>query len=291
MVMADAHGSSFGMYRTIFTYDEDGDTLFDQGVDDSTSSCFLDGITDFDTDGKLGMYFLAACSTGTFVGGTCLTEYIARNSGIGCIGSSHSAGYDPSWADGAPVGWATQGLSIRFWEQLLSEDGNHPGMALALAKHDYGMDRVAMIGDDDGGRTMAQFNLMGDPEVPIWIDIPSSFAEPVTDIIQSNRELVVDITGISNTTSDIIITLQSTTFYQRVITTNNEEIRFLLPDLEESENITLTISKDGHLPLQIDIEIPPGSKPVEDFPILPSILIVSVVLISVVALVKIRGRR
>jgi hypothetical protein len=281
IVMADAHGSPTGMYRTTFTYDQDGDSLFDSGVDGLQSTCFLDKYTDFDTEGKLAMYFLAACSTGTFAGRDCLTEYIVRNNGIGCIGSSGSAGYDPFWYDGDHLGWLTQGLSERFWEQLLFLGNNHPGKALALAKHDYGLDRVEMTGDDDGGRTLAQYNLMGDPEVPIWIDIPSSFEEPEIEVDESSRELIIDIAGVSNATERIFITLQGPNFYQRTLTQEDNEIHFSLPDLIEPENITITLSRNGNIPYQFALELPAGSRGINYLPMMGSVLIVAVIIVVV----------
>jgi hypothetical protein len=280
MVMADAHGSSFGMYRTMFTYDEDGDALFDVGEDTSTSECFLDGMTDFDVEGKLGMYFLAACSTGTFAGETCLTEYIVRNNGIGCIGSSHSAGYDPFWYDGDHLGWVTQGLSERFWTQLIAEGNNHPGMALALAKHDYGVDRVAMSGDDDGGRTMAQFNLMGDPEVPIWTNVPSHFETPLIEVVASSRELSIDMADVATATQGIMLTIDGSNYYHRELIDDVVEFRLSLPDLMEPDNLTITVSRNGNIPFQTDIEVPAGSRGLGYVPIVGVIIILTVVLLA-----------
>jgi hypothetical protein len=281
IVMADAHGSQYGMYRTMFTHDADSDVLFDSGVDDLSSVCFLDSFTDFDTEGKLGMYFLAACSTGTFVGHNCLTEYIVRNNGIGCIGSSGGAGYDPNWYDGDHLGWLTQGLSERFWNQLLAQGNNHPGMALALAKHDYGVDRVAMSGDADGGRTLAQFNLMGDPEVPIWIDVPSLFEAPVEEFEVSSRNLFIDVSDVSTDVSDIILTLQGSNYYHREIITDATDYQFPLPDSAEPGNITITLSRSGYIPLQIVIEIPSGTRDVGYVPI-AAVAVIAVVAILVV---------
>jgi hypothetical protein len=281
MVMADAHGSRFGMYRTMFAYDEDGDLLFDFGEDTISSDCFLDSATDFNVEGKLGMYFLAACSTGTFAGASCLTEYIVRNNGIGCIGSSQSAGYDPFWYDGDHLGWVTQGLSERFWSQLLTEGNNHPGMALALAKYDYGLDRIAMSGDDDGGRTMAQYNLMGDPEVPIWTSIPSLFEAPSVEVVDSSRELSLNIADVATVTNGITLTLHGSNYYHREVIDDVTEFHLVLPDLTESENMTITLSRNGDIPLQIDVEIPSGSRGFGYAPIVGIIILVSVVLLAV----------
>ena len=262
-------------------YDQDRDTLFDSAEHTSTSMSFLDGGTEFDAEGKLGMYFLAACSTGTFVGGTCLTEYIVRNNGIGCIGSSQSAWYEPFWYDGDHLGWVTQGLSERFWSQLLEEGNNHPGMALALAKHDYGVDRVAMDGEDDGGRTMAQFNLMGDPEVPIWIDIPSLFETPEIELVVSSRNLLINLADVSSEVSGIILTLQGSNYYHRELIDDVTEYSFPLPDLVEPENITITLSRNGNVPFQIDVEVPSGTRGLGYVPIAGAIIIAVVILITV----------
>ena len=281
IVMADAHGSPTEMYRTIFTYDEDGDCLFDPGVDNVQSTCFLNKYTEFETEGKLAMYFFAACSTGTFIGRDCLTEYIARNSGIGCIGSSGSAGYDPYWYDGNHLGWLSQGLSERFWEQLLVLGNNHPGKALALAKYDYGLDRVEMDGEDDGGKTLAQYNLMGDPEVPIWIDVPSSFEDPEVEVVESSRELIIDVAGVSSTTEGILITLHGRNYYQRAIIQDVDALSFSLPDLTEPENITITLSKNGSIPFQIVYEVPAGSRGINYLPVVSSVLIIAVIIVVV----------
>jgi len=270
IVMTDAHGSPTGMYRTIFENDVDGDTLFDPSTDQQSGCPFLTTSTDFDVDDKYGFYFLAACSTGSFTDGTCLTEYITRTSGIGCIGSSQSSGYDPfmyTYGDEEHLGWMTQGLSERVWDQILVEGNNHPGMALALAKNDYSLDRVLYDGDDDSGRTMAQYNLMGDPEIPLWIGIPSFFELPTIGLDEENREIIVVATESASMLSNITITLQGSTYYQRMTTTSSGEVTLTMPNLSEVETLTITLSKDGYIPLQIEVELPAGSPVV--FDILP----------------------
>lgn len=279
VVMTDAHGSPTAMFRTTFTNDVDGDTLFDSGVDGTGGGQFLTTSTDFDVDGKYGFYFLAACSTGSFAETACLTEYIARTSGIGCIGSSQDAGYDPFMYtddDGEHLGWLTQGLSERVWEQILVEGNNHPGMALALAKHDYSLDRVLLNGDNDNGKTMAQYNLMGDPEVPLWIGVPSSFEAPTIDLVEESHEIILQVD-----VSDSMITLHCPTYYDRFTTTSSNEVTLTMPNLVEAENITITLSKDGYIPLQLQIEIPAGTQEIEYLPIVGLIAVTAVVVVII----------
>ncbi|WP_455141249.1 C25 family cysteine peptidase, partial [Candidatus Hodarchaeum mangrovi] len=242
------HGSSTGMYRSIFTEDVDGDNLFDWGVDSLESEMFISTSTEFETYGKNGLYFLAACATGTFNGGTSLTEYIVRNCGIGCIGSSKSAYYDNEIYTDNYKCWVTQGLLYRFWLRIFTENSNHPGKALALAKNAYAEDCKSNLRNEDQDlRTLTQYNLMGDPEVPIWTKIPSkleSFKINNTNqlIVVSNNEPV----------DNAWITLTNSTYYWRGIT--NSEGKITLPiDIGQFEQVNITVSKNNLLPYQANL--------------------------------------
>jgi hypothetical protein len=290
IVMSDAHGSPTSTQRSIFVNDVDGDGLFDSGTDDIDGSVFLSTSTPFDVGNKLGFYFLAACSTGTFVGYDCLTEYITRTSGIGCIGSSASAYYDSNWYDGETLGWYTQGLSERFWRRIFSEDGNHPGKALALAKENYSEDYVLLNPDAyDGGRTLSQFNLMGDPEVPLWLDIPLSLnisanANNVTRAISVLAE--VDNSPIS----DVVVTMVGESIYQRAVTDFNGEVLLSMPNAESLSEVTITVSKNGYTPSEAEVLIPPAEFGINILSIeTAAITAVTVAIVLVVVIMRKRG--
>jgi hypothetical protein len=252
IVMADAHGSEDGIFRSIFLTDQDGDKCFDSGSDAASSAPFISTHTQFDNGGKNSFFFLAACSTGTFTMGDCLTEYLVRTCGIGAIGSYKSANYDSRWYDGEHLGWFVQGLSTRFWEQLIVAGNNHPGMAFSLAKDDYSKDKVAMNGPGanslDDAKALAQFNLMGDPEVPIWTNIPTQ----ITADIDVDAAGVVSIKALDNgeTLPGVTVTLTSPTYYVRAITNEFGETSLPLPSGAELEKITITLSKNHYLPYQ-----------------------------------------
>ncbi|MFW9780153.1 MAG: C25 family cysteine peptidase [Candidatus Heimdallarchaeota archaeon] len=245
IVQIDAHGSSTEMYRSIFAADVDGDNLFDQGEDIIASKVLISTLTEFETNGKNGLYFLAACSTGSFNEGTSLTEYIVRNSGIGCIGSSESSYYDSEIYTEDYKCWVTQGLLYRFWVRMFTEDTNHPGQALALAKDAYAEDCKLNLRNENGDlRTLTQYNLMGDPEVPIWIKTPSqleSFRINNTDqllILSSNEPI-----------DNAWVTLTNSTYYWRGIT--NSEGKITLPnDINRFEQVNITVSKNNFFPSQ-----------------------------------------
>jgi len=245
VVQIDAHGSPTGMYRSIFTEDVDGDNLFDWGEDSLESETFISTLTDFETNGKNGLYFLAACATGSFNGRTSLTEYIVKNCGIGCIGSSQSAYYDNKIYTDNYKCWFTQGLLYRFWSRIFTENSNHPGQALALAKNAYAADcKLNLRNEDRDLRTLTQYNLMGDPEVPIWTGIPSKLES--FKINNSNQLIVVSN---NEPVDNTWVTLTNPTYYWRGIT--NSEGKITLPnDIGLLDQVNITVSKNNFLPSQ-----------------------------------------
>jgi len=250
IMMSDAHGSTTGTFRLIFTEDQDGDLLFDPEEDVHTSVPFLSTDTTVDVEGKLGFYFLCACSTGTFhLSTTCLSEHIVRNFGIGCIASSESASYDPSWYDGQFIGWSTQGLASRFWEQLLAEGINQPARAFIEAKLDYVEDFEAYEGEAGlDPRALVQYNLMGDPEVNIWTQIPDVLvAETLVDEISG--AITVRALSDQKPVQGALVTLLNSDSYFREVTDQDGEV--ILPQvITDVEAFDLTISKNHYLPYQ-----------------------------------------
>jgi hypothetical protein len=257
--MFDSHGSPTSMARMTFTYDEDNDSLYDYGVDDFSSDPLISVTSALTTEGKRGFYFLCACATGTFIlPYDCLSEYILRSVGIGCIASSGSAYYDSGWYAGEHGGWFTQGLSSRFWEQFFKEGGNHPGKAFIQAKKDYVKDFLELNGKEEStNKTLIQYNLMGDPEVPVWTKIPSELEYTVSN---NSHFAVLNTVSSDHSIGHVTVTLLNSTYYWRGIT-NNEGLATLPVSSNELTNLSLTISKINYLPLQNSVENIPVNIP------------------------------
>jgi hypothetical protein len=246
--MFDAHGSSTSMYRMIFSSDYDNDSLFDYGSDSSSSSPLITTSSAINPEGRYGFYFLCACSTGTFkLSDDCLSEYILRTAGIGCIASSGSAYYDSGWYDGEHGGWYTQGLSSRFWEQFFKEGINQPGKAFIQAKIDYVEDFLRLNGKKEStNKTLIQYNLMGDPEVPVWTTIPFQLEYTLSN---DNNQATLTTSSNGQPVSQVTVTLSNSTYYWRGIT-NIKGTASLPVSANELNNLTLTISKNNYLPYQ-----------------------------------------
>ncbi|MFX0116330.1 MAG: C25 family cysteine peptidase [Candidatus Hodarchaeota archaeon] len=257
--MFDSHGSTTGMYRMIFTHDNDGDSLFDFGTDGSSSAPLIDTSASINTEGKYGLYFLCACATGTFaLSGDCLSEYILRTAGIGCIASSGSAYYDSGWYNGDHGGWFTQGLSSRFWKQFFKEGTNQPGKAFSKAKIDYVEDFLRLGGKEERiNKTLIQYNLMGDPEVPVWTKIPSQLEYA---LLNETYNVTLRIFSKGQPSKQAMVTLANSTHYYRGMT-NTEGIIAFPVSINEFNRLTLTISKNSYLSQQERPENSPSTLP------------------------------
>jgi hypothetical protein len=55
-----------------------------------------------------------------------------------------------------------------------------------------------------------------------------------------------------------------------------------MPDLTESENLMITLSKDGYIPLQTETEVPAGSVSLDYLPLVGASTMIAVVLVVVV---------
>ncbi|MFX0001748.1 MAG: C25 family cysteine peptidase, partial [Candidatus Hermodarchaeota archaeon] len=265
----NAHGAPQSMGIDEWIIDYDGDMLFDY-----TADPYLEGGTPIDVsirtslidtsyaslkpeDDKLGLFYLASCSTGTFDDpDDCLSEYFLKNAAIGCVAASYVAWGEDQWYEREHGGWFTEGLGFRFWEQLFQY--NQPGKALALAKADYVADRINSSEPNDypewEDKTLKQYNLLGDPEVPIWLSIPKQLnISDITAQNSSSTSLNLQITADNDPIQGVTLTY---TKDQIIIwkgqTNENGTIEIPISQIDIDGNI-LTASKIGFLPYQENI--------------------------------------
>ncbi|MFX0138360.1 MAG: C25 family cysteine peptidase [Candidatus Hodarchaeota archaeon] len=272
-----AHGAPQVMAIDKWTIDYDGDMLFDYTADpfygdgDSIDTAKQSSLIDTSyamlepVDNKLGLFYLGSCSTGTFDDpNDCLAEYFLKNAAIGVIAGSNVVWGEDQWYERDHGGWFIEGLGFRFWEQLFQY--NQPGKALALAKADYAIDRnntseiVGFPAWDDNmlkkweDKALKQYNLLGDPEVPIWFSIPKqlnlSVIQPsnnngntITLMVTAEGEAVQGATITYTTNNDLL--WKGTTLGNGTI-----DVPQSIIDLKGT---VLTVSKIGYLPYQESI--------------------------------------
>lgn len=264
-----AHGSPQSMGIDEWIIDYDGDMLFDY-----TADPFFEGGIPIDVsqrtslidtsyaylkpeDDKLGLFYLGSCSTGTFDDDSdCLSEYFLKNAAIGCVAASHVAWGEDQWYERDHGGWFIEGLGFRLWEQLFQY--NQPGKALALAKADYVSDRNSSAEPNDypewGNKTLKQYNLLGDPEVPIWLSIPKQLnISDITPQNGSSTTLNLQITADNDPIQGVTITYtKNENLIWKGQTNENGTVEVPISQIDIGGNV-LTASKIGFLPYQVDL--------------------------------------
>lgn len=263
-----AHGRPERISVSEWTTDYDGDMLFDYtadpffgggtAIDEMTwDILFETTIADLKEEDKLGLYYFGSCSVGTFdYWEDCVAEYFLKNAAIGCVAGSYVVWGEDQWYERDHGGWFVEGLGFRFWEQLFQY--NQPGKALALAKADYASDRHYSLElnpyPEWGNKTLKQFNLLGDPEVPIWLSIPKqlnvSIEKPYNNVTNTMTLLV---TADGNPVNGTIITYtENNELLWRGETHENGTIEVPFSQIE-IDNTVFTVSKNGFLPYQVNL--------------------------------------
>ncbi len=292
-----AHGSPTGMAIDKWLVDYDGDLLFDyinSPFEGGTpfdvmqrDTLFHTSYMDFEPeDNKMGIFYFGSCSTGTFDHPTeCLAERFLKKAAIGVIAGSQVVWGEDQWYERDHGGWFIEGLGFRFYEQLFQY--NQPGKALALAKADYVSDRINSSEPKEypewGNKTLKQYNLLGDPEVPIWLSIPKQLN--ISIIQPSNNDgnlftVLVTADGVPVQNATITYTKENDLIWKG-ITNENGTIDIPLSKAELNGKI-LTVSKIGYLPYQESIpkiasESIPGYDVVITFTILLSLIFIHIV--------------
>lgn len=299
------HGSKTGLYYEEWTVDYDGDMLFDYTddpyfgggvpIDDSVWNYLVD--TQYYTldpeVSKIGMFFILSCSTGTFdYYEDCLAENFLKNIAIGCIASSQVTWGEDQWWERENGGWYSEGIAFRFWEQLFQY--NQPGKALALAKEDYMADRI-----DSGvpadfpeweDKALKQYNLLGDPEIPIWLDLPEKLN--ITIVSYTNESVTLQVTANQSPVENATVTVmkdENLLWKGNTSETGEVEVPY---NNDQLDGIILTASKNGYVPFQTLQEIPyDDSKLITGYDmVITYIVLLGFIGISVVYIKKFKGQ-
>ncbi|MFX0060960.1 MAG: C25 family cysteine peptidase [Candidatus Hermodarchaeota archaeon] len=300
--MLSGHGSTEAIWRYIFSIDYDNDSLFDYTgdphfgsgvpVDKGSFINFLTRFSETNPDEKYGFYYLSACHVGSFeLNGDCLAEHILRTSGIGCIASSHTSWYEDFWYERVHAGWYDEGLAGRFFKQLWVNGINQPGKAFVEAKLNYVHDRLTL--NDTPvyylpvweNKTLTQFNLLGDPEVPLWTSIPPQLDAKISF---NNDEVVIEAVSENQPISTVCVTLSNSTHYWRAITDSTGQASFPIFG-KVFKNLNLTLSKNNYLPYQEFLF--PASSSASYIPTsFPELLILFVFIVLIGTLRKRKGK-
>ncbi|MFX1379818.1 MAG: C25 family cysteine peptidase [Promethearchaeota archaeon] len=296
-----AHGRPDRISISEWITDYDGDNLFDytanpweaggSAIDQMVWNILFDIYgTEIIEEDKLGMYFLGSCSVGTFdYSDNCVAEYFLKNAAIGCVAGSQVVWGEDQWYERVHGGWFVEGLNFRFWEQLFQY--NQPGKALALAKADYASDRLIdpepIEYPEWGNKTLKQFNLLGDPEIPIWLSIPKQLDVNIDQPYNSNTNtMTLKVTASEKPVQGATITYtEDNTLLWKGETNDNGTIEVPYPQIIVNNKV-FTASKNGFIPFQANLSQNGGSDSVPGY----DIILVSFTLLGMICIISIHNK-
>ncbi len=175
LVYTGGHGNPWGNYRMIWAYD-DGDSLYQDNEGQWADLC--NQAQGPANGGMRPFVVVSGCNTGRFDDTSpCLGDVIIANWGIGAMCSSRPSLGKAGWDD--PDLPYNQGQEYRWFEEILVNGKYRLGQIHGDHKYHYCMD-FNMLYDGVYGpdqhwgsrRIMFTSNLFGDPELPIWTDVP-----------------------------------------------------------------------------------------------------------------------
>jgi hypothetical protein len=256
----DGHGNPTGIYRMVWTEDQDDDGLFDWdgspyegGIPEDTANYPILWSTSMDhikpIEDRLGLYFLLGCSNGQFdFHQDCLAEYYLKDSAIASIAGSYVTWAEDNWTARPEGGWYSQGLCTRFFDELF--ECKHPGMALALAKEDYVNDRnssgIPPVQPEWENKTLKQYNLFGDPEIPIWLGKPKFLNASYTNHTSS---MTIKITTTSKPVENVTVSVTIDDNLAFLGSTDETGSLVIPYNYDQLSEYILTATKVGYVPI------------------------------------------
>ncbi|MFX0005922.1 MAG: C25 family cysteine peptidase [Candidatus Hermodarchaeota archaeon] len=297
-----AHGRPERISISEWITDYDGDLLFDYtadpffgdgiAIDEMTwEILFETTIADLNEEDKLGLYYIGSCSVGTFdYPEDCVAEYFLKNVAIGCVAGSYVVWGEDQWYERDHGGWFIDGLDFRFWEQLFQY--NQPGKALALAKADYAEDRLYSLEPNPypewGNKTLKQFNLLGDPEIPIWLSVPKQLNVSIQEPFNNNtNRMILNVTADGKPVNGAVVTYsKNNNLLWKGETHENGTIEVPYSQIE-TDGLVFTISKNGFIPFQANLLQSGGPETISGY----EIHIVSFTILGFISIITIHYRK
>jgi hypothetical protein len=177
LVYTGGHGNPLGNYRMIWAWDN-GDSLYQDNEGQWADLCNVSQIPG--NGGMRPFVLVSGCNTGRFDDTSpCLGDVIVASWGIGAMCSSRPSLGKAGWDD--PDLPYNQGQEYRWFEEILANGKYRLGQIHGDHKYHYCLDFNSLYdgiyGPDQhwgSRRIMFTSNLFGDPELPIWTDVPQN---------------------------------------------------------------------------------------------------------------------
>jgi hypothetical protein len=159
------HGNSAGVY------DENGTSIYLNGSA-STQQNYR----------RYAVMTSLACTPGNFEAEDCLAEAALNCDSAGCIGVMMNSRY--GWGTPPQMG-PSEKLCVRFYDHLFNSGEYAIGVVHSRSREEYA---GAAFSDALWRWCMTEFNLLGDPAIDFWTDVPGQLAVVAADTILTGEQ-------------------------------------------------------------------------------------------------------
>jgi len=178
-----AHGDDYGFYT------EYGQAIYNTTVASAQSN-----------SDKLLIMNSIACISGNFEASDCLAEACMNNANGGTVAAMMNS--REGWGTPPSLGPSEQ-LDIRFYDMFFSFDSIELGVSFARSKDYYAYQaQTQSIWE----WCLFELNLFGDPEMPMWSDVPQTMTVTNPDTVATGaRNLQVTVTTNGSPTANVLV--------------------------------------------------------------------------------------
>ncbi|MCF7885145.1 MAG: T9SS type A sorting domain-containing protein [Candidatus Marinimicrobia bacterium] len=182
----------------------------------------------------------------------CIAEHFLTNpdgGGVAFIGNSRYGWGSP----GNPLFGYSDRFDRIFFDNLLDNNIVRLGAALAATKTRY----IPLSQQENVYRwCQYELNLLGDPEMPVWTDLPSDFSiHHPEELSVGQNSIKITVEGRNGMIEDALVCLmQNNGIYKSGYTTSSGQIRFDA-NINNMDTVLLTITKPNFQPFQEKIPI------------------------------------
>ncbi|MEO0156781.1 MAG: C25 family cysteine peptidase, partial [candidate division WOR-3 bacterium] len=238
--MIDSMNVGFGMGAWEGHGDENGIYM---GSTPYLSSTDADGLTN---GNKQGIAISIACFTGAWdetPNGDCFAEHLANRVGGGLIGVMFNSRYGWGAYVNGYVPGPSERLDTTYYAKIFQAGLYKMGQVLAV-------DKDCWVPYADSGNQydytrwcLYELNLIGDPELPLWTNIPANLTVNYPAVIQiGNQNVLVTVTGGGSPVNNALVCLQKgTETYAYGYTNSSGQVTLnVAPTSPGTMNITVT---------------------------------------------------
>ncbi|MGQ9665626.1 MAG: C25 family cysteine peptidase, partial [bacterium] len=210
-IMIDSMNVGYGMGAWEGHGDENG-IYYNGGSSPYLTSTDADGLTN---GTKQGIAISIACFTGAWdetPNGDCFAEHLANRVGGGLIGVMFNSRYGWGAYVGGYVPGPSERLDTTYYAKIFEAGFYKMGQVLAV-------DKDCWVPYADSGNQydytrwcLYELNLIGDPELPLWTNIPANLTVTYPAVIQiGNQNVTVTVTGGGSPVNNALVCLQKGT--------------------------------------------------------------------------------